>query len=61
VLPLKDPATGSAYPDYPFYVCLAWLKSSGLVIQHGRQGYSLPRGIELDKSVEALWTNLLTR
>jgi hypothetical protein len=61
VLPLKDPATGTAFPDYQSYVCLAWLKSSGVVTQHGRQGYSLPKGIELEKSVEALWANLLTR
>jgi hypothetical protein len=61
VLPLKDPVTGSAFPDYQSYLCLAWLKSAGLVIQHGRQGYSLPKGIELEKSVEALWANLLTR
>jgi hypothetical protein len=61
VLPLKDPVTGSAFPDYQSYVCVAWLKFAGLVIQHGRQGYSLPKGIELEKSVEALWANLLTR
>ncbi len=61
VLPLKDPATGSVFPDYQSYVCLAWLKLGGLVIQHGRQGYSLPKGIELEKSVETLWANLLNR
>jgi hypothetical protein len=61
VLPLKDPVTGSAFPDYQSYVCLAWLKSAGLVTQHGRQGYSLPKGIVLQKSVEALWANLLAR
>jgi hypothetical protein len=61
VLPLKDPTTGSAFSDYQSYVCLAWLKWAGLVIQHGRQGYSLPRGTELERSVETLWANLLTR
>lgn len=61
VLPLKDPVSGSAFPEYQCYVCLAWLKSAGLVTQHGRQGYSLPKGIELEKSVETLWANLLTR
>jgi hypothetical protein len=61
VLPLKDPATGHVFPDYQSYVCLAWLKSAGLVTQHGRQGYSLPKGIELATSVEALWANLLSR
>jgi hypothetical protein len=61
VLPLKDQVTGSAFPDYQSYVCLAWLKSAGLVIQHGRQGYSLPKGIQLEKSVETLWANLPAR
>lgn len=61
VLPLKDPVNGSPFPDYQSYLCLAWLRSAGLVIQHGRQGYSLPKGIELEKSVETLWANLVTR
>jgi|SRR5208282_936622 len=61
VLPLEDPVTGSVFPDYQSYVCLAWLKFGGLVTQHGRQGYSLPKGIELEKSVETLWANLLSR
>ena len=61
VLPLKDPVNESVFPDYQSYLCLAWLKSVGLVTQHGRQGYSLPKGIELEKSVEALWAGLQTR
>jgi hypothetical protein len=61
VLPLKDLVSGYAFPDYQSYVCLAWLRSAGLVIQHGRQGYSLPKGIELEKSAEALWAGLPTR
>ena len=61
VLPLKDAANGSVFPDYQSYLCLAWLRSGGLVIQHGRQGYSLPKGIELDKSIETHWVNLPTR
>ena len=28
VLPLKDPVTGSAFPDYQSYLCLAWLRSA---------------------------------
>jgi hypothetical protein len=61
ILPLKDLVSGSAFPDYQSYVCLAWLRSAGLVIQHGRQGYSLPKGIELQKSAEALWAGLPSR
>jgi len=61
VLPLTDPANGSPIPDYQAYLCLAWLRSAGLVNQHGRQGYSVPKGVDLEKSVEAQWANLLTR
>jgi hypothetical protein len=61
VLPLKDPVNGSAFPDYQSYLCLAWLKSAGLIIQHGRQGYSLPKGAELESAVEAHWADLPTR
>jgi hypothetical protein len=60
VLPLRDP-NGSAFSDYQPYVCLAWLKSAGLVIQHGRRGYSLPKGIDLEKSVESHWAGLPSR
>ena len=61
VLPLKDTPNGSAFSDYQAYVCLSWLKSVGLVTQHGRQGYSLPKGTELAKAVESQWANLPTR
>ena len=61
VLPLKDPANGSVFADYQSYVCLAWLKSAGLVVQHGRQGYSLPKGTELGNAVETHWASLPTR
>jgi hypothetical protein len=61
VLPLKDPLNESVFPDYQSYLCLAWLKSAGLVTQHGRQGYSLPKGIDLEKSVEAMWVSLPSR
>lgn len=61
VLPLKDNATGSSFPDYQSYVCLAWLKSAGLVLQHGRKGYSLSRRIDLQKSAEVQWASLPSR
>ena len=61
VLPLKDQPNGSTFSDYQSYLCLAWLKCAGLVTQHGRQGYSVPEGIDLEKSIESLWANLQTR
>ena len=48
VLPLNDAVDGSTFSDYQSYVCLAWLKSAGVVTQHGRQGYSVPKGIDLE-------------
>ncbi|MCL5670298.1 MAG: hypothetical protein M1423_03235 [Acidobacteria bacterium] len=61
VLPLKDPVTGAAFSDYQAYVCLAWLRTVGLVVQHGRQGYSIPGGSELRTLLEARWANLPSR
>jgi hypothetical protein len=37
------------------------LKQVGLIEQHGRQGYSIPRLPELSGAVEALWRNLPER
>jgi hypothetical protein len=61
VLPLKDPITGSEVPAYQAYLCLAWLRSVGIVTQHGRQGYSLPGRNGIDARVEERWSQLATR
>lgn len=58
VLPLSDPADGSELPTYQIYVALAWLRSVGLVEQHGRQGYSVRKGQHLSTKVEEEWNNL---
>lgn len=39
VLPLRD-TDGNEVPPYQAYVWLAWLRSTGLVKQHGRKGYT---------------------
>lgn len=59
LLPLKD--SGSDIPDYQTYLVLAWLRSIGLVIQHGRQGYSLPVDTSLERETERHWGELATR
>ena len=41
VLPLRD-TDGNEVPPYQAYVWLAWLRSTGLVKQHGRKGYTAP-------------------
>lgn len=45
-------------PNYQSYVCISWLKQVGLIDQHGRQGYSIPRVADLQKDVESLWVAL---
>lgn len=61
LLPLKHPANGSEIPDYQAYLCLAWLRSSKLLRQHGRQGYSIPRGTALPTLVPKHWDELPVR
>jgi hypothetical protein len=61
LLPLKVAAGEPDIPDYQTYLTLAWLRSAGLVIQHGRQGYSLPPGSDLERESERRWGELKTR
>jgi len=58
VLPIREPADGSEIPNYQSYVCIAWLKQTGLIDQHGRQGYSVPRLAEFKDAVESIWRTL---
>jgi hypothetical protein len=59
--PLKDTADNSDIPDYQAYLVLAWLRDAGQIVQHGRQGYSLPGGTDLTRESERLWDLLPTR
>lgn len=61
VLPLQDASDGSTLPDYQCYLCLAWIRQSGLVIQHGRQGYTLPKTGDLLSAIERCWETLPVR
>lgn len=58
--PIKT-ANGTEVPDYQLYLAIGWLKSCGLIVQHGRQGYSLTRTPDLGAAVEAAWTQLAER
>jgi hypothetical protein len=60
LLPLTD-AAGLDIPDYQAYLALAWLRSIGLVLQHGRQGYSLPENSNLERDSVRQWNALTTR
>jgi hypothetical protein len=59
ILPLKD--GGTEIPDYQTYLTLAWLRSVGLLTQHGRQGYSLPEGTDLSELIGGQWDSLPAR
>jgi hypothetical protein len=56
-LPIRD-ADGSEIPSYQAYVGIALLKQAGLIDQHGRQGYSIPRLAEFPDSIEAVLKKL---
>jgi hypothetical protein len=58
LLPLSDPADGSEIPDYQVYLVIAWWRNAGLLDQHGRQGYSIPKAGQLSQAVESAWTKL---
>jgi len=61
LLPLVDKNDGAELPDYQAYLCLAWVRTVGLVKQHGRQGYSLGKNGNLVQAAEALWQQLPSR
>lgn len=52
IMPLTN-SEGSQVPDYQAYLCLAWLRTEGLVQQHGRQGYTLANGENMSAAVNA--------
>ena len=60
LMPLHD-AQGRELPSYQAYLCLAWLVSAGLLAKHGRQGYTLAPGTDLDGAVDTSWQSLPTR
>ena len=61
IIPLKDPTDNSDTPDYQAYLALAWLRSVGLVVQHGRRGYTLPRSENLERDSDRRWIEMTTR
>jgi len=44
--------------SYQLYLCLAWLKSLGLMRQHGRKGYSVVAPDSMEADVEKAWSDL---
>lgn len=57
VLPICD-EHGVEVPSYQVYTALGLLKHVGLVEQHGRRGYSIPRLNDFADAVKAVWRDL---
>ena len=44
------------------YLCVAWFRRAGLIVQHGRRGYSLPvAAVNFPAKVKAAWVELRER
>lgn len=48
-------------PSYQTYAVASWLKWAGMVLQHGRQGYTIVRPQTFATSIEAAWQSLPQR
>lgn len=59
LLPCESTDGETIVPDYQVYLVVAWWRELGLLEQHGRQGYSLPKPSEFAKSVERASTELI--
>jgi|SRR5262245_11855883 len=55
ILPIRDPENDADVPTYQAYLSLAWLRKENLIVQHGRQGYSLRPNVNLTNSFEERW------
>ena len=55
ILPIRDPENDTDVPSYQAYLSLAWLRKEKLIVQHGRQGYSLRPKAKLTDAVEEGW------
>ena len=58
LLPMYNGADRAEVPNYQAYACISLLKQTGLIDQHGRQGYSIPRPADFKGAVEAVWNKL---
>lgn len=58
IFPIADPKSENEVPSYQAYLSLAWLRKEELVVQHGRQGYSLYPETNLADAIEQRWKQL---
>ena len=57
LFPLIEP-DGTEVPSYQAYLCLAWLRHIGLVLQDGRRGYCVPDAAQLRAALAKGWKEL---
>lgn len=55
------PGSEDRVPSYQAYAVVSWLKWAGMVLQHGRKGYTVIRPQTFKASVEAAWRALPQR
>ena len=49
-------------PGCQVYLCVAWFRRTGLVVQHGRRGYTLPIApAKFPAKVKSTWQELTER
>ena len=48
-------------PSYQAYAAVSWLKQTGMLLQHGRQGYTVVRPQTFHESVKTAWQALQRR
>jgi hypothetical protein len=61
IIPLQNPSEESEVPSYQVYLCLAWLRTTGLLFQHGRQGYSMTHPSRFETEVANHWQRILLK
>ena len=59
LFPLVEP-DGTEVPTYQAYMCLAWFRKLGIVVQDGRKGYHAPNASEIRAIFLNSWDELPT-
>ena len=58
LLPITDPNDHTEIATHQVYIALAWFKTEGIVMQHGRDGYTQLVKTDIDKLLEERWNSL---
>ncbi|WP_242101570.1 hypothetical protein [Lysobacter sp. M2-1] len=59
LLPYTGPDGETTVPDYQVYLIVAWWRAIGLLEQHGRKGYSIPKPKDFATNVEHACNDLI--